>query len=183
MQTKSGLTVTTDSEELTSPLKRVVEELRQWRKHGHWWEPDSEDRLDGITVPGDTRQDWEHSFGELASLVFGGLRVDAIESALTEEGVPFEPSEGPLSLLQRIVAAREADGTVEKLRGLATVLTMQPESGQQEHAATDALWQEAQAHDSPTAHFETVCDQVRVELKAIFRALDYRYRYLAAKYG
>ena len=183
MKTKAIRTDTIASEELPSSLERVVDELRQWRKHGHWWEPESEDRLGGLTVPATTREDWERSFGELASLVFGGLHIEAIRSALTEEGVPFEPSAGPLSLLQRIVAAREADGTVEKLRGLATVLTVQPESGQQEHAATDALWQEAQAHDSPTAHFETVCDQVRGELKAIFRALDYRYRYLAAKYG
>ena len=183
MKTKAIRTDTIASEELPSSLERVVDELRQWRKHGHWWEPESEDRLDSLTVPAATREDWERSFGELASLAFGSLHVDAIQSALTEEGVPFEPSEGPLSLLQKIVAAREADGTVEKLCGLATILAMRPESGQQEHAATDALWQEAQAHDSPTAHFETVCDQVRGELKAIFRALDYRYRYLAAKYG
>ncbi len=69
MQTRTRLTI-------TSPLEAVVAELRQWRKHGHWWEPDSEDRLDGLTVPGDTRQDWEHSFGELASLVFGGLHIE-----------------------------------------------------------------------------------------------------------
>ena len=183
MQTKTGLTVTTDSEELASPLEAVVAELRQWRKHGHWWEPESEDQLEGLTVPAKTREDWDLSFGKLASLVFGSLHVDAIQSALTEEGVPFEPSEGPLSLLQKIVAAREADGTVEKLCGLATILAMRPESGQQEHAATDAFWQEAQAHDSPTAHFETVCDQVEAELRAIFRALDHRYRRLAAKYA
>ena len=125
-----------------SPLEAVADELRQWRKHGHWWEPESEDRLDGLTAPSDTRTDWERSFGELAEVIFGGLKVEAITSALTEDAIPFEPVEGPLPLLRKIVESREADGTVEKLRGLSVVLALRPESAQGTRPETDAAWEE-----------------------------------------
>ncbi len=161
----------------------MVDELRQWRKHGHWWEPESEDRLDRLTVPGDTRRDWERAFGELANVIFGGLKIEAIKAALTEDAIPFEPDEGPLPLLRKIVESREADGTVEKLRGLSVVLALRPESAQGTRPETDAAWEEARGFESPAVHFEAVAAQVGLELRAIFRSLDHRYRYHMAKYG
>ena len=166
-----------------SPLEAVVDELRQWRKHGHWWDPESEDRLDRLAVPGDSRQDWARSFGELAEVIFGGLKVEAIRAALTEDDIPFESTEGPLALLRKVVASREADGTVERLRGLAVVLALRPESAQGTFPETDAAWEEARDLESPTAHFEAVASQVDLEMRAIFRSLDHRYRYQMAKYG
>lgn len=183
MREKSARTAPTDSDALRSPLEAVVDELRQWRKHGHWWEPESEDRLDGLTAPGDTRQDWERAFGELADVIFGGLKMEAIKAGLTEDAIPFEPTAGPLPLLRKIVESREPDGAVEKLRGLAVVLALRPESVQGTFPEADAAWEEARAFESPAAHFEAVAAQVDLEMRAIFRSLDHRYRYQMAKYG
>ena len=171
MKTKPRPSDRIATEEQASPLERVAEELHQWRKHGHWWEPESEDWLDRLTVPADTREGWERSFGELASLVFGGLHVEAMRSALTEEGVPFDPSEEPLRLLQKIVEAREADGCVERLAGLATLL------------ASRLGARQVQAPDAVTHTSEALCIQIEKEMRAVFRSLDHRYRYLASKYG
>ena len=166
-----------------TPLEAVVDELWQWRKHGHWWEPEAEERVDALAVPGDDRREWERSFGELAEVIFGGLKVEAVQEALTEDAIPFEPAEEPLSLLWKIVESRDADGTVEELRGLGIVWALRPEQGQGTPAEADALWAEARAHESPAAHFEAVARQVLTEMGPIFRSLDHRFRYYMAKYG
>lgn len=146
MPEKSGLpTAAIESDALPSPLEAAVGELRQWRKHGHWWEPESEERLDALSTPRNTRRDWERAFGELAEVIFGGLKIEAIQDALIEDAIPFEPAEESLSLLRKIVESREADETVEKLRGLATVLALRPESGQGTLPETDAFGEEARA--------------------------------------
>ena len=168
MSIRTRSTLPSDADALSDPLDEVVEELRQWRKHGHWWEPESEARVNALTVPGDTGRDWERSFRELAHLIFGGLRIEAVREALTEDGVPFKSSEEPLALLRKIVASRESDGAVEQLRGLGIISTLEAAEEPGEGSA---------------AHFAAVAEQVEAELKAITRALDHRYRYLAAKYG
>ena len=183
MPQESGPTTTIDSDGLPSAWEAVLDELRQWRKHGHWWEPESMDQLDDLTVPGVTRQDWERSLGALAKVIFGGLKVEPIQDALTEDAIPFEPAENPLSLLRKVVESREADGTVEKLPGLGIALTLRPESEKGTLLDADALWEEARAFESPAAHFEAVATQVGLEMRAIFRSLDHRYRYHMAKYG
>ena len=183
MPEERARTVPTGADDRPSPLADVVDELRQWRKHGHWWEPESEDRLDGLTVPSDTRTDWERSFGELAEVIFGGLKVEAITSALTEDAIPFEPVEGPLPLLRKIVESREPDGAVERLRGLGVVLALRSEAAEGTLTESDAVWEETRTLESPAVHFEAVAAQVGLELRAIFRSLDHRYRYHMAKYG
>lgn len=167
------------------PLDEIRAILWEWHSADvSWWRLGSEDRLNHVSVPSQSRKDWAESFSEMAKLINEGFRDKALRSELKKDGIPFEPREGSLSLLEKLVRHTGESLDPKGLQGLRTVQEIRSKAAAHRPGKdADALWSEAQAHDSPSAHFRAVCHRVKADLKAIDRALDSRYQYLKQKYG
>ena len=157
-------------------LEEVLHIVRAWNESGvTWWKLRDKTLLERVSTPRTTsRKEWAEAISSLSKLVIEGFQVKAIRARLIEMGIAFEEEEKSLKLIERILIGRCEFGAGERLCGLREVHLIRSKvsahSGGSD--AVNLANQALEAHDTYSAHFESVCNTVAKELKLIQEALS-----------
>ena len=162
--------------ETTDPLAGIKHLLVQWEQSDvPWWKLRDPASTGRVTPPlTSSRDEWAHSFTNLAQFIIEGFEIKAIRKKLDELGIDWQRDEKSLSLLEHVLSGETENGCVQKLNGLHSVQRIRSKVGAHARGTeADALARRAvQEHGSYAAHFEAVCRDIVSELEHIERAFN-----------
>ena len=161
---------------IVDPLEKVLIAMRRWAKSNlTWWKLRDEKLLECVSTPRSHNRDvWGNAFLDLSKLVIEGFQVKAIRKELKGRNIPFDKGERSIALLERFLIGRGKIKDGQKLVGLRTVqylrskLTAHFGGSEAEDLAIKAM----QEHETYSAHFESVCEILVVELNLIEQAFS-----------
>ena len=155
-----------------SPLTTLFTILDQWNraKVGYWKLRDP-NLLDRVSVPyAGNRDEWSRAFVELSKLVIEGFDVKFVRNALREMNLSYEPDDRTLSLIENYLSHHgDTENRCVKLEGLRTAQRIRSKIGShvQGEDAEKLTKNTLEHHDSFTAHFNSVCEQIINELRQV----------------
>ena len=156
---------------IEDPLDEILSITERWADSGmRWWHLREESLFKRVNTPRtSSRDEWAQAFMDLSKLIVEGFQVKAIRDELTKMKIDFDKEERSLALLEKLLIAHKRIASGQRLDGLRTVQNIRNKviahSGSSEAAelANAAL----RDHESFSAHFESVCRSVTIELKQI----------------
>ncbi len=155
----------------TEPLQEVLSILRSWQERRvAWWDLRDERLMDRVSTPLTTsRDEWADAFLELAKLVVEGFKVRAIRAQCDELHIHYDEKDQSITLLERLLSARESGGDRTALTALRTVQEVRTKV--KSHAAgegADEIMSKTLAdHGSFTKHFKSTCAALALELQRV----------------
>jgi len=157
------------------PRTEILSILQRWHTSGvEWWRLRDEDFLDRANPPiSSSKDEWAEAIMDLSKLVVEGFEVKSLRAWLDKLGEPYGKDDGSITLLQKIVVAKNPTGGPMTLEGLRTVQQIRSKvkghSGGSEGRtiAQDAITK----HGSYSEHFKHVCKLVIRDLEEIGSAL------------
>lgn len=157
------------------PRGETLSILQNWRTSCVlWWTLRDEELLDRANPPiSSSNDEWAEAMMDLSKLVVEGLETKFIRALLDEKKVPYAQSDQSISLLEKLLSARNSFECPVKLEGLRTIQYIRSKvkghSGSTEgkKIAEDAL----NTYGTYAEHFKAVCSMVVDDLKKIEGAL------------
>ena len=157
-------------------LERVLHTLQRWVEQSpDWWRIRDEALLFRVNTPvASSKDEWGQAFLDLSKVVIEGFQTRPIRALLRHENVAFDKEDRTLSLLEKLLASRNAaSGGITELTGLRAAQqirsTIHSHSGGTE--ADEIVRTALMEHSTYRAHFEHICNQIATELGAIEKAL------------
>jgi hypothetical protein len=157
------------------PRAEVLSILQRWHDRGiEWWTLRDEDLVHRANPPiSSSKDEWAEAIMDLSKLVVEGFEVKALRRKLDELGETYNDAEKTISLLEKIVAARDRAGGPVTLEGFRTVQHIRSKvKGHSGSSEGKAIAQDALAkHGTYAEHFKYLCTLIVDDLQRITSAL------------
>ncbi len=156
---------------IVDPLENIRSIAERWADSDlTWWHLREESLLERANTPRtSSRDEWAQAFMDLSKLIIEGFQIRIIRGELTKMQIAFDKEERSLALLEKLLVGHNKIANSQRLDGLRTVQKIRNKviahSGSSEavELANIAL----RDHETFSAHFESVCRTVTIELEQI----------------
>jgi hypothetical protein len=158
------------------PRARTLSILQRWQARGvKWWALRDEDLLDRANPPiSSSKDEWAEAVMDLSKLVVEGFKLKFLRATLDGLGETYSPDERSITLMEKVVAAKNPVCGPVTLEGLRTVQFIRSKvKGHSGSSEGRAIAQDALAkHGTYGEHFKHLCKLVVDDLQRIETALS-----------